>query len=158
MNGTIVCGVVDSDAGRGALQLAGALSERLRLRLVLAHVVGDSGLGGRAGIERATVARRVEGAARLLSQVAGAQGLDGAVVARAAVGDRAESIARIASEEGADLIVLGSRPGGRLKRGVRCPLARELESMTACPVVIAPPPTRHRSSRRLTQVEKRAVR
>lgn len=158
MNGTIVCGVVDSDGGRGALQLAGALSERLQLRLVLAHVVGDSGLGGRAGIERAAVARRVEGAARLLSRVAGSQGLDGAVAARAAVGDRAESIARIATEEGADLIVLGSRPRGLLRRGLRSSLARELESLTACPVVIAPPPTRRRSGRRLTQVDTRAAR
>jgi nucleotide-binding universal stress UspA family protein len=158
VNGTIVCGVVDSDGARGALQLASALSDRLRLRLVLAHVVGGAGLGGRAGIERAALARRVDGAVRLMSQVAHEQGLSGAVAARAAVGDRAESIARIAAEEGADLIVLGSRPDGLLKRGLRCSLVRELETTTSCPVVIAPPPTRRRSGRRLTLVEDRALR
>jgi hypothetical protein len=38
MRGTLVCGVNDSDDGRRALELAVALSERLGLRLVLAHI------------------------------------------------------------------------------------------------------------------------
>ncbi len=38
MRGTIVCGVTDSDEGRVALVVAAELSERLGLRLVLAHV------------------------------------------------------------------------------------------------------------------------
>jgi hypothetical protein len=39
MAGTILCGVTDSPEGRDAAQLADALSARLGLRLVLAHVV-----------------------------------------------------------------------------------------------------------------------
>jgi hypothetical protein len=39
--GTLVCGVNDSDDGRRALELAVALSERLGLRLVLAHISDD---------------------------------------------------------------------------------------------------------------------
>ena len=38
MRGTIVCGVKDSEEGRGALAVAAELSQRLGLRLVLAHV------------------------------------------------------------------------------------------------------------------------
>src|SRR4051812_46411657 len=43
MTGTILCAVNDSQSARGALQLAAALSERLRVRLVVAHVAsGES--------------------------------------------------------------------------------------------------------------------
>ena len=37
MRGTLVCGVNDNDDGRAALEMAVELSERLGLRLVLAH-------------------------------------------------------------------------------------------------------------------------
>ena len=43
MRGTIVCGVVDTDEGRGAVAVAVDLCERLGLRLVLAHVTQDAG-------------------------------------------------------------------------------------------------------------------
>ena len=39
MRGTMVCGVSDSNEGRAAVELGVELSERLGLRLVLAHVV-----------------------------------------------------------------------------------------------------------------------
>jgi len=42
MQGTIVCGVTDSDEGRQALAMAVELTERLGLRLVLAHVAEAS--------------------------------------------------------------------------------------------------------------------
>jgi hypothetical protein len=38
MRGTIVCSVTDTDEGHAALELGVELSERLGLRLVLAHV------------------------------------------------------------------------------------------------------------------------
>ena len=38
MRGTMVCSVADTAEGRGALEMAVELSERLKLRLVLAHV------------------------------------------------------------------------------------------------------------------------
>jgi nucleotide-binding universal stress UspA family protein len=39
MQGTVLCGVDDSEAARGALKLAAELGDRLGLRLVVAHVV-----------------------------------------------------------------------------------------------------------------------
>jgi nucleotide-binding universal stress UspA family protein len=68
---------------------------------------------------------------------------------RLVLGGRAESLAEVAAEEGADLIVLGSRPAGLASRNLRCTLARELEAETLVPVLVAPPSTRKRSARRL---------
>jgi nucleotide-binding universal stress UspA family protein len=56
----------------------------------------------------------------------------------------------VADEEGADLIVLGSRPAGLGRRMLRSRLVRELEAATHVPVLVAPPSTRARSGHRLT--------
>jgi len=68
---------------------------------------------------------------------------------RVLLGERAEGLAQVAAEEGADLIVLGSRSTGLGNRKLRCTLARELEAATPVPVVVAPPTTRKRSDHRL---------
>jgi nucleotide-binding universal stress UspA family protein len=105
MAGTIVCCVSDTAEGRGALELGLGLSERLQLRLVLAHVAD--------GVET-----------------------------REAVGDEAALLARIAAEEAADVILVGARSRGRLRRGLDTSLVEQLESETSVPVVIAPRRTR----------------
>jgi nucleotide-binding universal stress UspA family protein len=69
---------------------------------------------------------------------------------RVVLGDRAEGLAQVAAEEGADLIVLGSRSTGIGGHKLRCTLAGELEAETPVPVVIAPPSTRKRSNHRLS--------
>jgi hypothetical protein len=63
MRGTLVCGVNDSDDGRRALELSVALSERLGLRLVLAHI--SDGIAPVAGVG--------DGAESVSSRVAGAE-------------------------------------------------------------------------------------
>jgi nucleotide-binding universal stress UspA family protein len=138
VGGTIVCGVSDTDGGRGALKLAVELSERLGLRLVLAHVAEGFEPTGKGGDESLTTKQGREGAQRLLAQLVIEHGLDGGTERRSAVGDRAELLARIAAEEAADLIVIGSRPQGRFRRGLCSTLAAELESETPIPVLIAP--------------------
>ena len=57
-------------------------------------------------------------------------------------GNRVDGLAQAAAEEGADAIVLGSRPRGARGRQLRCTLARELEAAQSVPVLIAPPATR----------------
>jgi nucleotide-binding universal stress UspA family protein len=69
---------------------------------------------------------------------------------RVVLGDRVERLAQVAAEEGADLIVLGSRSTGIGGRNLRCTLASELETATPVPVVVAPPSTRKRSNHRLS--------
>jgi nucleotide-binding universal stress UspA family protein len=152
MGGTVLCGVTATSEGRGAVQLAGALSDRLGLRLVLAHVVDVHPTA-----HESLTARQGEiGAARAVQGVARDLGLR-EVGIRVVMGHRAEQLAWVAAEEGAEMIVLGSRAGGFRDRQLRCRLAGELESETSVPVVIAPPQTRPRGQRRLTLADSAAA-
>jgi nucleotide-binding universal stress UspA family protein len=146
--GTIVCGVDGSQSARDALQLAGALSERLGLRLVAVHVARDEqraheGANGGTGSSRS--------AERLLDDVADQAAFRWPLERRLARGDRAGALAAIAAEEGADLIVIGSSSSRRRRFRDQATLAGELEKATSCPVVVAPPQTRRRSALRLAR-------
>jgi nucleotide-binding universal stress UspA family protein len=144
MGGTVVCGVTETPDGRSAAELAFALGTRLGLRLVLVHVVEGVSLGAQ---ESLTARQKQAGAKQILDEIALEIG-DG-TEKRVMLGDRADALAQVAAEEGADLIVIGSRPA-RLGNGkLRCTLARELEAATPIPVVMAPPTTRKRSDHRL---------
>lgn len=147
MHGTIVCGVTDAAEGRAVAQLAAALAARIGLRLVLVHVIAGTSQVEHDETEEAgadTVERALEAIAREVG--------DSAEI-RIVRGNRVDGLAQTASEEGADVIVLGSRPRGARGRQLRCTLARELEAATVVPVLIAPPATRERSGRRLALVE-----
>src|SRR6478752_1587902 len=143
--GTVVCGVTETPDGRGAAELAGALGTRLGLRLVLVHVVE----GVPPGTHESLTARQQQARAeRALDEIA--RDVGNGTEKRIMLGDRAEALAQVAAEEGADLIVLGSRPAGLGSRKLRCTLARELEAATPIPVLVAPPTTRKRSDHRLS--------
>lgn len=144
MGGTVVCGVTDAPGGRCAAELAHALVARLGLRLVLVHVLD----GVPAGTQESLSARqRQAGAERILDEIA--HDVGEGTETRVVIGNRAEALAQVAAEEGADLIVIGSRPAGLANRKLRSNLARELEAATPVPVVLAPPTTRKRSDHRL---------
>jgi nucleotide-binding universal stress UspA family protein len=141
--GTVLCGVDETPEAHEAAGMAAALATRLGLRLVLAHVV-------EAPRRTARRAERLdEAAARLAGLVAQLPLPDDDVEVRVEAGDRAEVLGQIAAEEGADLIVVGSRRRRLRDRWLCCPLARELETTTPVPILIAPPQTRRRSARRL---------
>ena len=144
MQGTIVCGVTDTDEGRQALATAVELTERLGLRLVLAHVAEGVGPlnGGGDGDESVTMKGGREGAERLLAQLAAEYAVTDRAERRVAVGDPPSLLGQIAAEEAADLIVVGARTRGRLRRGLQSRLADELETETPVPVLIAPRPGR----------------
>jgi len=142
--GTVVCGVTETPDGRSAAELAGALGTRLGLRLVLVHVVDGVPPGTH---ESLSARQRQTGAERTLDEIA--RQLGNGTERRIMVGSRAEALAQVAAEEGADLVVLGSRPAGFGNRKLRSTLARELEAVTPIPVVVAPPATRKRAEQRL---------
>jgi nucleotide-binding universal stress UspA family protein len=144
MGGTLVCDVTDPREGRNAAALAKAVSARLGLRIVLAFVL--DGIAAAAG-ESVTGRQLRRGAERTVSELANQIGND--VDARVVLGDRAEALAWIAAEEGADLVIVGSRAAGLGGRHLRCRLVRDLEAATPVPVLVAPPSTRKRSERRL---------
>lgn len=141
--GTVVCGVTETPDGRSAAELASALGTRLGLRLVLVHVVDGVPPGTH---ESLTARQRQAGAEQALDEIA--RGLGDGAEKRIMLGNRAEALAQVAAEEGADLVVLGSRPAG-FGRKLRSTLARELEAATPIPVVVAPPTTRKRAEQRL---------
>jgi nucleotide-binding universal stress UspA family protein len=145
MGGTIVCGVAETPDGRSAAELARALGARLGLRLVLVHVVDGLAAGAH---ESLTARQRQTGAETNLNAIA--REIGNGTEKRIVLGERAEALAAVAAEEGADLIVLGSRPAGLGSRKLRCTLARELEAVTPVPVLVAPPATRKRSDHRLS--------
>jgi len=148
MRGTMICGVTDAEEGRGALKMAAELSERLGLRLVLAHVAEGIGRvdgdGDDEEDESVTMKANREGAARLVAELAAENGLGESVEHRWAVGDPGKLLGQIAAEEAADVILVGARSRGRLRRGLESRLADQLERETPLPVLIAPPPARAR--------------
>jgi nucleotide-binding universal stress UspA family protein len=144
MRGTIICGVSETPDGRVAAELARALGARLGLRLVLVHVIDGVPPGAE---ESLSARRRLSVAEQVLSEVA--REIGNGTERRVVRGDRADALAQVAAEEGADLIVVGSRSAGFAGRKLRSTLAKELETVTPGPVAVAPPATRRRSARRL---------
>ena len=144
MGGTIVCAVSESSEGQSAVELATALRARLGLRLVLVSVLDGV---TPAAAESVTGRQRQTGAARTLEDMARRSGGD--TETRVVLGHRVEALARVAAEEAADVIVVGSRSAGLGNRMLRSPLARDLEAATPVPVLVAPPSTRKRSDQRL---------
>jgi nucleotide-binding universal stress UspA family protein len=144
MSGTLVCAMTDGEESAEALELGAALSERLGLRLVLAHAVDGLDGGGNGQGESVTVKASREGAERRLERLAEEHGVARRAERRVAVGDPAGLLGQIAAEEAADVIVVGARARG-WRRRLDTRLADELESETPVPVLIAPPRGRRRS-------------
>ena len=153
MRGTLLCGMTEADDGRDVLELGVELSERLGLRLVLAHVTegiptiaggGSDGEGDQDKNESVTMKANREGATRRLAQLAHEYGVASSAERRVAVGDPATLLAQIAAEEAADAILVGGRSRGWRRRGFESRLADTLEAETPLPVLIAAPRTRLR--------------
>jgi nucleotide-binding universal stress UspA family protein len=147
MSTSIVCGVDGSPDSQAALQVAARLAERLKLRLVVAHVAeptfvpyaAAAPFGGIAG--RQALMEEVESqedvAKRLLEQVLPVAGVD--AERRTAVGVPAERLAEIADEVDAELIVVGSRGRGAFKAAFLGSVSNALVGVARCPVLIVPP-------------------
>jgi nucleotide-binding universal stress UspA family protein len=130
----IVCGINDSPGALEALRVARTLSAQFDARLVLAHVAG----GWAAAVDESlTTGHARQGAARILERAVREHDLK--AERRVEIGEPAEGLARIASEEAASLIVVGSRRQGRLRPRLRSTLADNLAAAAPCPVVIVPP-------------------
>ena len=131
---TILCAVDESPGAAEAVAVAAGLSKHLGLRLVLAHVVD--------GYRRTDGVHAQQGGQRLLERVARTHSLENAADRRAEIGDRASELSRIAGEEAAVLIVVGSRSQYRRRRSLLSGLSAELRSTAPCPVLIVPPSPR----------------
>jgi nucleotide-binding universal stress UspA family protein len=134
---TIVCGVDDSLGAVEAVRVARILSEDFDVRLVLAHVAG--GWASDVG-ESVTTSQARQGGNRLLEDASREHSPE--AERRVEIGEPAETLARIAVEEGATLIVVGSRREGWRRPRIRSGVAGDLAITAPCPVVVVPPPAR----------------
>jgi nucleotide-binding universal stress UspA family protein len=155
----LICAVTEGAENDDAVAQAVAISERLGLRLVLTHVVDGIALGNGDGDgdgeESITMKGHRNSAERRLAELARDHGIDDSAERRVAIGDAAMLLGQIASEEAADVIVLGARTRRWGRRGLESRLAQDLETETMVPVLIAPPRTRPPRKR---QAAKRAQR
>ena len=133
---TIVCGINDSPGAVEALCVANALSVDLDVRLVLAHVV----VGWAGAEESLTTSQARQGGNRLLERTAREYNVR--AERRVEVGEPVEALARVAAEEAATLIVVGSRRQGWRRPRLHSGLADDLAATASCPVVVVPPPPR----------------
>jgi nucleotide-binding universal stress UspA family protein len=118
---TIVCGIDDSAGARQALRVAHTLSTEFDVRLVLAHVADG---WARSSDESVTTNQGRQGGRRLLEHAAREHNLE--AERRVEVGEPAEELARIAAEEAAILIVLGSRRQGWRRSTLRSGIANDI--------------------------------
>ena len=130
--GTLVCAVEDSPEAAEALRVAGRLSVEGGLRLVVVHVEDTIGQGSvsRMGAEQ----RGRQRLDRVLAQQALSCGVD----TRVEIGPLAQELARVAAEEAATLIVLGSPSRHCWRRRRLTKLTAELAATADCPVVVVP--------------------
>jgi nucleotide-binding universal stress UspA family protein len=136
MQGTVLCAVMDDSANDDVLALGVELSERLSLRLVLAHPV--DGIPAAEDSQSVTTKFGRQGAERRLAELARKHGIADRSARRVAVGSPAILLGQIAAEEGADVIVIPGRARG-WRGHLDTRLAAELEGETPVPVLIAPP-------------------
>jgi nucleotide-binding universal stress UspA family protein len=159
MHGTVICAITDGAENDNAVAQAAAISERLGLRLVLAHVAdGVAPITGAAGeVAGESIAMRGDrkAAEQRLDDLVRDHDLGASAERRIGVGDAAALLGQIASEEAADVIVVGSRKRGWTRRGFESRLAEDLESETPVPVLVAPPHPRRTIQRDATSGARR---
>jgi nucleotide-binding universal stress UspA family protein len=138
----IVCGVDGSDGARAALRVAARLADERGLRLVVAHVVQRqptaSGFGSTAH-QLATLpldTLRASGEA-LIDRVLVEEQLRGAE-RRVVFGFTADRLADLADDEGAGLIVVGSRGRRGFKAAWLGSVSVDLIGLARCPVLVVP--------------------
>jgi nucleotide-binding universal stress UspA family protein len=139
MTTQIHCAVDDSEGARRALAHAAELAEVMGGSLALVHAVPD---GPHAARDRASVEReRLAGwqAAQLLfadlrDELALASGTLGTVVH----GPAGQLLVDLSEEDDLELLVVGSRGRGGLRRAVLGSVSARVASRAACPVMVVP--------------------
>jgi nucleotide-binding universal stress UspA family protein len=145
MHGSIIASVDGSHGSTEAARVAAALARDLGRRLVLAHVADDPPVFpyGDRWLREAQRRRAMQRGNELLDAVASEVG-DPTARRRIALsgllhGDRQDRLEALIREEHADLVVVGSRPGGVLTRALLGSGVDSLASSSHCPVVVVPP-------------------
>jgi nucleotide-binding universal stress UspA family protein len=92
-----------------------------------------------------TTEEREDAATGLLVELSATMGL-GQADRRVVIGYPAEGLADLADEEGAEMIVVGSRGRGAFKAALLGSVSTSLIGVARCPVLVVPPGAAQRSS------------
>ena len=141
MGGNIVCGVDDTIGAQRAAAVAAELAADLARPLTLVHVArGDSKFpyGDAPRRERRHHAAWQHGHA-LAADLSDHYRVHTEMQERIEAGDPAVQLARVAEEERAALLVVGSRGRGQLISALLGSVSHSLEGLVPCPLVVVPP-------------------
>ncbi len=139
----IVCAVDFSESSRSALEHAADLARRFDAELTLVHVwKGPLAAGARTAAaapaedqQTAELGRKLEGWKREAERMAGRQ-----VGTAIASGSPAVEVARLAADDRADLVVVGTRGRTGIERAVLGSVAEGIVRHAPCAVLVARTP------------------
>ncbi len=138
----IVCAVDFSEASRGALEHAAELARRFHAELLLVHVWKGLLARGDEGValpptpqEKAELGRKLEEWERDAEQIGGRE-----VRSVLTTGSPGTEVAKIASEERADLVVTGTHGRTGFERAVLGSVAEEILRHSPCAVLVVKGP------------------
>lgn len=145
----IVCAVDGSSAARDAARVASALADALELDLLLLHVVEpEPALTVTAApyryVREPESDLPVAAGKRLVEDLAAELTVSRAAECRVEVGDPATVIAGVAENEGAALLVTGTRGRGALAAAILGSVSGAAVARSACPVMVVPEGSRLR--------------
>jgi nucleotide-binding universal stress UspA family protein len=147
----IICGVDGSPDSRLALGVAAQFAGRLGTRLIVVNVVpalpdpaiptlAYAPMARPVGFMPPMTASRidfdVEAAEAMLERIVAEEALDAEL--QTIVGDPAERLADLADDEGAELIVVGSRGRGAFKAAFLGSVSNSFIGVARCPVLVVP--------------------
>jgi nucleotide-binding universal stress UspA family protein len=134
MGKTVVCGIPRAESARGTSSVAAQLATALRADLELVHVHEAEGLFSRLAGPRERRPMR-----RRLAVLVDRNDLAPGTRIRLVAGDPAQELTRVAEEDDAALIVIGSRGRLELGRAVLGSVGMSLVMSAPCPVAVLPP-------------------
>jgi nucleotide-binding universal stress UspA family protein len=137
MPGDVILGYDGSDGSKKALAAAIELAAALQRKLVIAYAYEVSAFGGEVTDLARSLRERGEGVVEEATAAAKSAGLDPETIVIS--GDRAESLANLAAERGAGMLVIGSRGESPLKGFVLGSVAHKLLHLSHAPVLVVPP-------------------
>jgi nucleotide-binding universal stress UspA family protein len=138
----IIAAVDGSEASGEVTRVALELSRRLASPLLLAHSFVAQPVPGWATVSdaREEFARvGMEQAERLLARAADDHGIAEDATRLAQGANEVDALIAVADEEGASIIVVGSRGHGAVKSAVLGSFSSALASRAGCPVLVVPP-------------------
>jgi nucleotide-binding universal stress UspA family protein len=134
---TIAFGLDGSDGARRALPFAARLAELEGARLIIIHV--EEGIVGKGGGPVVPNEEEVQAEVRRQADELASKGLDVTVkMTSVMVGGPAPAIAKVADEDGADLIIVGSRGHSAIVGVLLGSVAQRLTHLANQPVLVIP--------------------